>query len=462
MKFKLPWHRNKVEPEGSIAIALSPAPNRATDDLALSSDTSNAERWGTWLLLFGLAGFIAWASLAPLDEGVPAQGMVTLDTKRKTVQHLSGGIVEQVMVREAQLVKIGDPLIKLNDANARANFEAARQRYLSLRAMEDRLSTEQKGEREIQFHPDVLAGENDPMISQHIQTQTQLLQSRRRALESELSVLGESAYGQSEAAKGLSDQLAARGRQLLLIQQEKEGLRSLVDDNYAPKNKLLELERQEAEIRAGSGDVRASLARARYGSSEILLRRNQRREEFRREIDSQLAEVRRELAADEERYKATREELERTLIRAPATGMVVGIINQTVGGVIQAGARIMDVVPHGEALVLEARVPPHLIDRLKTGQNADVRFSGFSHTPMLVAQGQLASVSADLLSDPTTGAGYYLARVTVTPEGMKTLGERQLQPGMPVEVVFKTGERSLLNYIAGPLIRRIAQGLKEE
>ena len=462
MKLKLPWQSDKIEPSNSIAIPLSPAPRRAPDEPGLSSDTSTAERWGTFLLLLGLGGFIAWASLAPLDEGVPTQGMVTLDTKRKTVQHLTGGIVEQVMVREAQLVKTGDPLIKLNEANARANFEAARQRYLSLRAMEDRLLTEQRGEREITFHPDVRAAENDPMIRQHVLTQTQLLQSRRQALESELSALGESAYGQAEAAKGLSDQLAARGRQLQLIQQEKEGLRSLVDDNYAPKNKLLELERQEAEIRAGSGDVQANLARARRGSSEVLMRRNQRREEFRREIDGQLAEVRRELAGDEERYKATREELERTLIRAPATGMVVGIINQTVGGVIQAGARIMDVVPHGEALILETRIPPHLIDRLKAGQVADVRFSGFSHTPMLVVQGQLSSVSADLLSDPTTGAGYYLGRVSVTPEGLKTLGERQLQPGMPVEIVIKTGERSLLNYVAGPLIRRIAQGLKEE
>jgi protease secretion system membrane fusion protein len=150
------------------------------------------------------------------------------------------------------------------------------------------------------------------------------------------------------------------------------------------------------------------------------------------------------------------------VIRAPAAGHVVGLETQTVGAVIQPAQRLMDVVPEDETLLIEARVPPHLIDRLHEAQPVDARFASFSHSPQLVVEGRLASVSAVLLTDPQTHAGYYLARVAVTPEGMKTLGRRVLQPGMPVELVFRTGERSLLAYLLHPLTKRVAASLTEE
>ena len=442
--------------------ARPPDPRNNEASELLVADTRGTERWGAAVLVLGLAGTITWAALAPLDEGVPAQGTVMVDTKRKTVQHLTGGIIDQVFVREAQVVKAGTPLIKLNDTHAKANYEAARQRYISQRATEDRLTAEQLNEKDIRFHPDVLAVKEDPVIAQHIHAQTRLMQSRRQALETELAALGESARGQSDAAKGLNEQLTYRHQQLTLVQKEKENIRGLVQDNYAPETKLLELERMEAEIRAGNGDVQANLARARRGSAEMSLRRTQKLDEFRREIDAQMADVRREIAADAERFRAASEELERTVIRAPAGGTVTGFGMQNVGGIIPPGGRIMDIVPLAEDLTLEARVEPHLIDRLKPGQFADIRFNNFAKTPQLVVRGELLSLSADLLNDPNTGAGFYLARVRLTPEGLKTLGDRHLQPGMPAEIIIKTGERSLLNYIAGPLFRRIAQGLKEQ
>ncbi|HSG22443.1 MAG TPA: HlyD family type I secretion periplasmic adaptor subunit [Azonexus sp.] len=417
---------------------------------------------GAWVLLGGFGGFMLWAILAPLDEGVPAQGTVMVDTKRKTIQHLTGGLIDKVLVREGQMVQAGDVLIKLNEAQAKAEFESARQRYLGLRAHEDRLLAEQGGLAHVSFHPDVLTGKDDPLLSQHIRTQEQLLVSRRLALKSEQASINEATAAQLEAAKGFSAQLASRQQQLAYLQEERTGLRDLVKEGYAPRNKLLEIERLIADIEATTSELRANLAMSKRSAAELTLRRLQREQEFRKEVDTQLAEVRREVNADEERFKATREALARSEIKAPVSGAVVGIATQTVGGVIPQGARIMDIVPKDEMLMLEAQIPPHLIDRVRVGQFADIRFSNFSLTPQLVIEGELISVSADLLSNPENNIAYYLARVAVTPRGLQALGSHQLQPGMPAEIVIKTGERSLLAYLLHPLTRRLAQAMKEE
>ena len=162
------------------------------NEIRASSDTRSVARTGLWILGLGFGGFLLWAALAPLDEGVPTQGMVTLDTKRKTVQHLSGGIVKEVLVQEGQQVKEGDPLMRLDGAVAKANYEAVRQRYLGYRAMQSRLFAEQAGRDIIDFHPDVKAAADDPLIKQQTLTQQQLIQARRAALNAELQGIEES------------------------------------------------------------------------------------------------------------------------------------------------------------------------------------------------------------------------------------------------------------------------------
>jgi protease secretion system membrane fusion protein len=177
-----------------------------------------------------------------------------------------------------------------------------------------------------------------------------------------------------------------------------------------------------------------------------------------------LAEVTREVQSDEGRLRALRQELARTEIRSPSSGQVVGLVFQTVGGVIPPGQRVMDIVPQGEALLLEARILPHLVDAVRTGLITDVRFSGFAHSPQLVAEGRVVSVSGDLLSEqtPMGQTSFFLARVELTPSGMKTLGRHQIQPGMPAEVIIKTGERTVLTYLLHPLTRRVAASMKEQ
>ena len=428
------------------------------------SDSNRIARLGFWVIGVGFGGFLIWATFAPLDEGVPTSGIVSVDTKRKAVQHLQGGIVREVLVREGQSVEAGQVVIRLDDGVTRANYQSTRQRYLGLRAVESRLAAEQLGLPAIEFHPDLLAAaKTDPLIRQHITAQNQLLQSRRASLAASLGAIDESIQGQRALIEGYRGVLAGRSNQTALYEREVKGIRDLVAEGYAPFNKQMEIERAIADIGASTADVLANQARAQSAILELRQRAIGLRSDYRKDVDSQLADVRRDVQSEAERFKALSEELARTEIRTPASGQVVGLAIQTVGGVVQAGQKLMDVVPQAERLVIETRVPPNLIDRIHSGAKVDVRFAAFTHSPQLVVDGVLDSVSADILTDPgTTSIPYYLARVSVTPDGMKTLGTRQLQPGMPVEVVIKTGERSLLTYLLHPLIKRVSASMKEE
>ena len=431
--------------------------NMANDDLG------KAGRWGLWALAIGFGGFLACAALAPLDEGVPGQGPVDLDTKRKAVQHLTGGIVEQVLVREGDVVQEGQLLIKLDAAVARANYESARQSYFGLLAMQGRLQAEQQEKNKVVWHEALQkAAGADPLIEQQVLNQEQLFHTRKRLLTSDLRSIEENIQGQEAVIQSYTSMLSSRKQQLEFLHEELKHLRGLVKEGYAPRNRQLELERMVADANASIADLQGNIMRARSAILELRQRAMSRQQEYRKEVETQLADVSRQVLVDGEKFRSVSNDLERTEIRSPVSGQVVGLMAQTVGGVVQPGQKLMDVVPQGAELMLEAHVPPHMIDRVGAGMPVDVRFSSFANTPQLVVNGEVDSVSADLLTDPQTNVSYYLARVKVTPEGVKSLGHRQLHPGMPVEVIFKGGERTMLTYLLHPLTKRLAASLTEE
>ena len=442
---------NAVQPLASV-----------TDVIVKSEFKGQPGRIGLWALGLGLSGFLLWAGLAPLDEGVPGQGMVTLDTKSKSVQHLSGGIIKEVLVREGQIVKAGQLLIKLDDAATRANFEAARQRYLGLRAMEGRLLAEQQGLSKINWHEDVREALSDPQIARTVLTQEQLYLSRRGGLQADLQAIEESIQGQQALLQAYGTMLGNRRNQLALLSEEHKNTSEMVKEGYAPRNRQLELERMLAEANSSIAELLGNSTRAQRAIGEMRQRAIVRQQEYRKDVETQLADVGREVEVDAQKYQAVWDDLARVDIKSPADGQVVGLAFQTVGGVIGPGQKLMDIVPTGQALMLEARISPHLIDRVHADLPVDVRFSSFANSPQLVVEGKVATVSGDLLIDNRSGAGYYLARVAITPEGLKKLGKRQMQPGMPVEVIFRTGERSMLTYLLHPLTRRMAASMKEE
>ena len=437
---------------------LEPAPS-AVPSTPLSTSAQRVGRYALWL---GLLALLVWALWAPIDEGIPAAGVVTVDTKRKAVQHLQGGIVREVHVKEGSLVREGEALMELEQASTRANYESVRQHYLAMRSSESRLLAEQSGTSEIRFHADIVAMQADPLVRQHMQTQQQLFNSRRLSLQAGVGALTESRAGLQEQRKGLVQVLAQRQRQLALVEEELAGLRELVREGYAPRNRQLELERSQAEIRSALAEAGAGLQRIDRQVEEVNQRVQLLQQDYRKEVDSQLAEVRREVQADAEKLAAVTQDLARTQLKAPATGQVLGLSVQSVGAVIAPGQKVMDIVPEQAPLLIEARVSPQVIDRLREGQSTDIRFAAFAHSPQLTVQGRVMSVSRDLLTDADTRQSYFLARVDITPEGRKVLGAREVQPGMMADVLIKTGERSFFTYLTYPLVRRIAQSIKEE
>ena len=444
-------------------VSVPPPVAAIEGELALQTDTRRPMHVGLWVLGLGFGGFLLWSALAPLDEGVPTQGMVSIDTKRKAVQHLTGGLVTDILVREGDQVAADQILVRLDTASSRANFESAHQRYMGLSAMEGRLVAEQQGLSQIRFSREVSSA-SDPMIQQQVETQRALFLSRRAALTAELRGIDETIHGQEAMRASYAGQLQSQMLRLTSLQEELGGLRDLVAEGYAPRNRQMDLERQVAATEGALIELRGNLDRTLRSMAELRERAVQRQQEYRKDSDGQLAQVRIELQAAREKYRAMEDELTRTELRAPVSGQVVGLAIHTVGGVVQPAQKLMDVVPLDEKLTLEARIPPHLIDRIETGQMTDIRFSAFAHTPTLVVEGRLDSVSGDLIVESTASGtvSYYLARISLTHGGLKALGHRRLQPGMPAEVVIRTGERSLLTYLLNPLTKRIAASMKED
>ena len=452
-------------------LKLKKSPPQATNaanvlDLpsGMPTNTSSTIRTGFVTLILGFGGFVIWAAYAPLDEGVPASAVVAIDTKRKTIQHMTGGIVRRVAVREGQYVKIGDVLVELDDGNTRANYESIRQSYMAQRATESRLLAELGRHDSISFHPDLLAAAGDPVIKQQILTQNELFEARRSSLRSELAAADEAIAGQESTLLGLRLQLESRRLQSQKQGEQLKNIAELAADGYVPRNQALQLEQSQAELKAIVAELDASKLRTERSIAELRLRKAQRMMEATRESASQLADVRREVQAGRERLDAVIGELGRVRIKAPVEGQVVGITIASIGGVVTPGQKLMDIVPAREGVVLEARIPTHVIDRVRPGNIVAVRFSAFAHSPQLVADAKIDSLSSDVLTEQTPNGNttFYLARVSLTSEGLRELGERQLQPGMGAEVLIKTGERSLLTYLLHPLTKRIAAAMKEE
>jgi protease secretion system membrane fusion protein len=313
----------------------------------------------------------------------------------------------------------------------------------------------------LSLHPDLQAALQDPLILSQLHTQQALRRTRAQTLEAELRSLEESVQGQRAIIESTTAMRISREAQQRLLREELQHTRGLVTEGYAPRNRQLELERNLADVDFSLSDLRGRQEQAKRAVAELQQRMQHSQHNFRQEVETQLSTVTQDVQADAEKLRALSDELARTEITAPSSGQVVGLAVQTVGGVIQSGQKLLDIVPEGESLLLDVRIAPHLIDKVRTGLVADVRFSTFSNAPMLVVEGRVETVSTDLLTDPQAQVSYYLARVALTPQGLKSLQGRQLQPGMPAEVVIKTGERSLLNYLLHPLIKRMAASLKE-
>ncbi|GAB2946543.1 HlyD family type I secretion periplasmic adaptor subunit [Aquaspirillum soli] len=422
----------------------------------VDTDASRVSRWGMWVLVGGFGLFMLWAATAPLDAGVPANGTVTVAGNRKTIQHLTGGTIDAIEVKDGQAVKKDQVLVRLNATQAEAQLGMTQAQYIIAAAVEARLSAERMNAEKIDFSPMLdKIQQQDERVANAIALQEQLFQSRRTALRNEISILNENLAGAQQQLRGLEEVKVNRESQLRSLKQELANIRDMADKGFVPRNRMFELERNVSQIAAGLAEDIANIGRTRNQISELKLRVLNRQQEYQKEVESQLTDVQKEVQSLADRMAALDYEAKNTLIRSPIDGTVVGLNIHTVGGVIRSGEPLMDVVPHNEPLIIQAQVPTNLIDKVHVGLPVEIQFPAFSHSQTPNIPGTVQVVAADSVVDQKTGMPYYSVKVQVTPEGMKMLGVHKIRPGMPATALLITGERTMLNYLLKPLIDRM-------
>lgn len=416
------------------------------------------------LSIFG--GLGAWSALAPLSSAALAPGVITVENYRKTVQHLEGGIVKTILVRDGDMVKKDQILVILEDTQPSALLEVIRGQYFISLARESRLMAQQNGWDKILYPEELLEYQGDLRSKDAIQMQNQTFNVRKHAYQGEVELYQGQIEQLRAKADGLRAQKSSRDRLVNSYRSELRDFRELLKEGYADKQKVREFERNLAEKEGERGELISSFAAAELEISETQLKILQLQKELQREVAKELSEVQAELFELRERLQSLQDTVLRTDIKAPDAGMVLGLQVHTLGAVIPPGGKILDIVPQNEKLIVEARVSLLDIDRVSIGQIAEIRFSAFKSRTTPKVEGKLITVSADRLVDEESRdkEPYYLARVEITSQGLEDLARSELKllPGMPAEVLINTGERTLLQYLMDPLSDAVARSFIED
>lgn len=429
----------------------------------VETDETIHTRLGWWIVLAGFGGFVLWASLAPLDKGVPVPGTVTVASHLQAVQHQTGGIIDRILVKEGDHVSVGQVLVRMNDTQIKALADITRHQLYAARATEARLLAERDGKNEIVFPAELLSLQNtDLRVSNNIIIQNQLFTSRKLALQHEIAALDESAAGLKVQLRGLEASKISKNKQLKFLEEQLVNLRDLAADGFVPRNRLLDLERTYTQLTGEISTDIGNIGRIQRQITELEQRRIQRQQEYQKEVGQQLSDIKREAEALDSRLSGQDFELANVEVKAPVDGIVVGMNVFTEGGVIGSGFKLMDIVPTDDLLIITGQVPVHLIDRVHVGLHVDLIFSALNQKKTPNIPGIVTQVSADRLTEERTGLPFYNMKAKVTPEGIKQLSDQQIRAGMPVEIFIKTGERSLMSYLFKPILDRVHSSLSEE
>lgn len=428
----------------------------------VETDETQHTKLGWWIVLAGFGGFILWASFAPLDKGVPISGTVTVASHLQAVQHQTGGIVDSILVKEGDHVKVGQILVRMNDVQIKAQAEITRSQLYTARAVEARLLAERDSENEIKFPAELLSLQSDPRVANNIIIQNQLFTSRRLALQHEIAALDEGTAGLKVQLRGLEASKISKNQQLKFLEEQLVNLRDLAKDGFVPRNRVLDLERNYSQLAGEISSDIGNIGRTQRQITELEQRRIQRQQEYQKEVRQQLSDIQREADSLSSRLSGQDFELANVEVRAPVDGIVVGMNVFTEGGVIGPGFKLMDIVPSDDVLVITGQVPVHLIDKVHIDLSVDLIFSALNQKKTPNIPGTVTQVSADRLTDERTGLPYYNMKAKVTSNGMKQLSDQQIRAGMPVEIFIKTGERSLMSYLFKPILDRVHSSLSEE
>jgi len=380
---------------------------------------------------------------------------------KKTVQHLDGGIVSKILTKDGDIVQEGQPLLILDDAQIKAQLEIAKGQNMTLAAQVARLSTERDQLKKVDY-PALLADPTNARALEAKLAETNIFNSHKSSQEGQMGVLNERISQISSKINGLQGQITSKKQLVSSYSEEIKDLKELLAEGFADKQRLREIERNHAIQTGDIAQLEAEIATNQMLISETRLQILQIQKQFQEEVASKLSEAQAQLNDAQQRVAASQDKLERVIIKAPASGMVLGLAAHTENGVITPGHPILDIVPQGAELIIEAQVSPMDIDRVTVGLQAEIRFSAFKQSQTPKMEGKVISLSPDRITDDRNGSAYYLAKVEITPESLKKLGNLQLLPGMPAEVLINTGERTLFRYLAQPATNFFARSFIED
>ncbi len=433
---------------------------------APADDASRFSRIGLVTVAAVFGGLLLWSVLAPINSAVIAPGRISVETNRKAIQHLEGGVISEILVKEGEAVAAGDVLIRLDAVVPKANAALLTEQLAERIARQARLLAERDGLKEVP--PDSRAFALAPVdldYSAQLEGQKGLLAAREQTKATVMSLLEERIVQSKTRIDGANTQIRSLKAQARLIADELEGVKRLHAEGFAPMTRVRELEREKEAISGRQGALVASVAESESVISETRLEIERLKQKSREDAIKEAEEVEVEIAGLIERRVAALDALRRTEIRAPEAGVVLGLAVHTIGGVIAPGAPVMEIVPKSsDGLLIVAQIAPRDVDKVQAGQEAVLRFTAFNARTTPEATGVVRQVSADNIVDKATGQPYFLVLIDLPPEAELTrvLKDQTLVPGMPVESFIKTGARPAISYLLKPLTDALSRSMREE
>jgi membrane fusion protein, type I secretion system len=397
-----------------------------------------------------------------ISGAVVASGALVVDSNVKKVQHLTGGIVGELRVRDGDHVRAGDIVVRLDETVTRANLAIITKGLDELMARKARLESERDGADTLVFPAQLLAGAGDPDRAAAMDSERKLFNLRKTARSGQKAQLSERIAQLGEEITGLTAQQNSKAKEIALIERELAGVRELWKQNLVQLTRLTALEREAARLDGEHGQLIAAAAQAKGKIAETTLQILQIDQDIASDVAKELREVDGKIGEFVERKVAAEDQLKRIDIRAPQDGTVFQLAVHTVGGVITAGDPIMLIVPEADNLSVEVRVNPQDIDRLQLNQKAILRFTAFNVRTTPEIEGTVTRISADTSTDQRTGQSYYTVRIAMAADQIERLGDVKLLPGMPVEAFVQTGERTMFSYLMKPLHDQFVRAFREK
>jgi HlyD family secretion protein len=409
-------------------------------------------------LVGGVAG---WSLYARLDSAAIAVGQVVVNSHRKTVQHLEGGILRVLLVKEGDVVKVGQAVALLDSTQSDAQLGQLESQHVGVLAKLARLRAEQQDWRGFQFPEDLLGRGRDAIVADALQTQRKLFDTRWRAFDSSAEVIGKRIEQLKEQIAAAESQLVTVSRRLQLTEEEERSVSYLLELGYERRPRLLELQKAIEELKGRASDLRGTVAQARQGIASAQAEKANLGDTRQADIARELEEARAFEVDLDDRIRAARDVRQRREITSPQDGVVVDLRLITPGGVLLPGQPLMDIVPLEDELIVEARVLPDDIEAVHSGLSAMVYLLAYKSATTPPIEGEVTYVSADMLTDERTGDSYFLSRVRLAPESLAQARDAVPSPGMPATVLIVTGKRRAIDYFLEPLTQRMRGAFRE-